>query len=618
MSQNPVKLLINDPVELRNLPEPALQDVVSGLRKEIIGSVSSNGGHLASSLGAVELIVALHRVFDTPREKIFFDVGHQAYAHKLLTGRREAFARLRRADGCSGFINPDESEYDAAVSGHSGVALSEALGFAAAAPDDPQKVIAVIGDGSVGNGGTFEALNHVASSPGGKRLIIILNDNRMSISGNVGAVSQVLNRVIAAKSYNRFRRCFKRLLTPLPRLKALFSRIYDAGKSLLLPPAMFFETLGVRYFGAVNGNDLDSLLPALKRLRGIDGPVLLHIITTKGYGCEFASADPTRYHGIAGCDPESGKLAGSGAGFSASFGKALCELAGKNEKINAVCPAMIEGTGLAEFAGKFPDRCFDVGIAESHAVTFAAGLALGGKVPVCVFYDTFLQRALDAVYHDIVLPQLPVVIAVDRAGVVPDGPTHHGIFNCGFLRSLPGVTILMPAHEKEMSEALSMAVSLARPVVIRYPRGKALRDLEPVPFIPGQAVVRKDAADADAPVIWAGGAEVGTALDVAEKLSSAGLECRVIDARSLKPFDREKALQYAGCRQFVIEDHVVSGGLAAALNEALGGVSHAPVTAFGWNSDAVVPHGEVAVLRRQAGLTVEQITEKIMNICKNI
>ncbi len=617
MSKKTVKKLINDPAELRQLPEYALKDVAANLRQEILGSVSRNGGHLASSLGAVELIVALHRVFDTPREKIFFDVGHQAYAHKLLTGRREKFARLRQVDGVSGFINPAESEYDSAVSGHSGVALSEALGYAAADPDAGEKVIAVVGDGSAGNGGSFEALNQAASSPGSKRLIIILNDNRMSISGNVGAVSHALHRVIAAESYNRFRSGFKKLLTPLPRLKALFSRIYDAGKSLLLPPAMLFETLGIRYFGAINGNDLDDLLPTLKNLRRIDGPVLLHIITTKGYGCDFAASDPTRYHGISGCDPESGKLAVSESGFSASFGNAMTTLAAENEKITAVCPAMIEGTGLAGFAARYPERCFDVGIAENHAITFAAGLALGGKRPVCAFYDTFLQRALDAVYHDIVLPGLPVVIAVDRAGAVPDGPTHHGIFNNGFLRALPGITILAPAHEKELESALRFAVSLAAPVVIRYPRGKGASALEAIGFTDCRARIRKDAGDND-PVIWACGAEVGTALSVAETVAKSGISCRVIDVRALKPFDREMALENAARRHFVIEDHGVSGGLASALHEALAEKPHAPVTAFGWSADEIVPHGKIADLRRQAGLDVEQIAEKVVNICKNI
>ena len=609
-----MKPVINDLARLRSLPEEQLPQAAEELRREILDSVSRNGGHLASSLGTVELIVALHRVFDTPDEKIFFDVGHQAYAHKLLTGRREQFARLRRNDGTSGFTNPNESEFDPIVSGHAGVALSAALGVAAANPDAPEKVIAGIGDGAAGCGVTLEALNNVSSCAGARRLIVVLNDNRMSISANVGAVSQTLNRVIAAASYNRFRAALKRCLLPMPRLKRFFSRIYDAGKSVFLPPAVLFESFGFRYFGAVNGHDLKQLLPILQRLRNIDGPVILHVITEKGHGVKFASEDPTRYHGISGCDPDTGEMKSSGGGFSAAFGAALTKLAAENDHITAVCPAMLEGTGLAGFSKQFPDRCIDVGIAEEHALTFAAGLAVGGKVPVCAFYDTFLQRALDAVYHDIALADLPVVIVADRAGTVPDGPTHHGIYNCGFLRAIPNLTVLSPANEAEVEPALRFAVSLHKPVVIRYPRGRGRGDAAPVPFEYGKAVIRRQGRG-DA-VIWSCAAEVNTALEVAEILSGTGIDVTVADARFLKPFDRELALKFAGMRQFVIEDHCVSGGLASALREALDGVDHAPVTAFGWSAETPVAHGELNVLRERAGLTVTQIAEKIAHICK--
>ncbi len=292
--------------KLRSMPEKEVAEEAAKLRSEIIDSVSRNGGHLASSCGCVELITALHRVFDTPKEKIFFDVGHQAYAHKLLTGREEGFARLRRKDGVSGFTTPAESEFDPAVSGHAGCALSAALGHCAANPDAKEKVIAVIGDGAVGCGVTFEAFNHASAVKGSQRLIVILNDNRMSISGNVGALSKALNRVIAGKSYNKVRNFFKKLLSLSPRLKNFFSRLDEAGKSVFLPPALLFETLGFRYFGAVDGNDLDELLPTLSRIKEIDGPLILHVITRKGYGCSYAEAEPTKYHGISGCDPDTG------------------------------------------------------------------------------------------------------------------------------------------------------------------------------------------------------------------------------------------------------------------------------------------------------------------------
>jgi len=614
MSKKTVAPLINDLEQLRQLPEEQLPQLAATLRREILESVSRNGGHLASSLGAVELIIALHRIFNTPDEKIFFDVGHQAYAHKLLTGRREQFANLRRNNGVSGFTNPEESEFDPVVSGHAGVALSAALGVAAAAPDCPNKVIAVVGDGAAGCGVTLEALNHVSSCPGSRRLIVVLNDNRMSISANVGAVSQALNRVIAAASYNRFRAALKRFLLPVPRLKRFFSRLYDAGKSVFLPPAVLFESFGFRYFGAVNGHDFKQLLPMLQRLRDIDGPVLLHVITEKGHGVKFACEAPTRYHGISGCDPDTGEMKSSGGGFSGAFGAALTRLAAGNDKIVAVCPAMLEGTGLAEFAAQYPDRCVDVGIAEEHALTFAAGLAVGGKVPVCAFYDTFLQRALDAVYHDIALAKLPVVIVADRSGAVPDGPTHHGIYNCGFLRAIPNLTVLAPSSEEEVAPALRFAVSLQQPVVLRYPRGGAKSDCPPVPFELGRAVIRRQGRG-DA-VIWSCGAEVATALAAAEILANQGIDCTVADARFLKPFDRELALKFAGVRQFAVEDHCVTGGLASALREALDGVEHAPVSSFGWSSDAPIAHGELSVLRERAGLTAVQIAEKIALICK--
>lgn len=597
--------------KIRAVPVEKLQEAADELRKTIIESVSRNGGHLASSCGCVELIVALHRIFDTPAEKLFFDVGHQAYAHKLLTGRDKGFEKLRRIDGVSGFTTPMESEFDPAVSGHAGCALSAALGHCAADPDSEEKVVAIIGDGAMGCGVTLEALNHASTLPGAGRLVVILNDNRMSISGNVGALSRVLNRVIAARSYNKFRNLLKKILSPMPRLKKFFSRLDEAGKSVFLPPALFFETLGLRYFGAVNGNDLNQLLPTLSRIRQIGGPVLLHVITEKGHGCHFAAADPTRYHGISGCDPDTGEISGGIRGFSAAFAEALSKSAAKHPEIVAVCPAMLEGTGLREFAANCPKRCFDTGIAEEHALTFAAGLAAAGKIPVCAFYDTFLQRALDAVYHDIALAGLPVIIAVDRSGAVADGPTHHGIYNCGFLRSLPGVTIFSPAVESEMGMALEFAVSLHSPVIIRYPKGAGVNNGKPEDFQLGKAVIRRRGDDFS-PVLWSIGGEVANALQTAEILEQSNLDCTVVDARFLKPFDRRLAGELSAHRHFVIEDHSESGGLYSALCEALCGGKHGGIYPFAWSSDEIVPHGEVELLKRQKGLDASSIAGKIL------
>ena len=607
--------LVNDPAALRQIPERELPQIAEELRQEILTTVSRNGGHLASNLGVVELTVALHRVFDTPRETIFFDVGHQSYAHKLLTGRQEDFARLRRADGPSGFANPQESPYDPAISGHAGVALSEAIGCAAADPDAPGKIIAVVGDGSIGNGVTFEALNQVANCPGSRRLLLVLNDNQMSISENVGTLSRLFNQLIAAAPYNRLRTKVKHLLKPVPPLKGLLTKLNDAGKSVLLPPSVLFESFGFRYFGPVDGHDLGRLIATLRRLRELDGPLLLHVVTEKGHGVDFASAAPTRYHGISACDPESGEMKSSGGGFSAAFGAAMEKLAEENKDLIAVCPAMLAGTGLAGFAEKFPERCFDVGIAEGHAVTFAAGLAIGGKRPVCAFYDTFLQRALDHVYHDIVLNRLPVVIAADRAGAVADGPTHHGIYSVGFLRALPHLAIVCPACESEMEAALRFAVKLAAPVILRYPRGGSTRQFGEVPFTLGRAVIRRE-GDENAPVIWSCGAEVATAFRCAEILEAEGPDCTVVDARFLKPFDGELARSFAARPQFVIEDHCVSGGLASALREAMDGIAHRPVTSFGWSDEEPIPHGEVEKLREKAGLHPERLARRIADICK--
>ncbi|MBE6356376.1 MAG: 1-deoxy-D-xylulose-5-phosphate synthase [Lentisphaerae bacterium] len=599
--------------KLRRLPLAELPGMAEELRSTIIDSVSRNGGHLASSCGCVELIMALHRVFDTPAEKIFFDVGHQAYAHKLLTGREEGFKKLRRYDGISGFTTPLESGFDPAVSGHAGTALSAALGHCAADPDAPEKVIAVIGDGSMGCGVTLEALNHAATLKGSKRLIVILNDNRMSISGNVGALSKALNRVMAAKSYNKFRSRVIKMLSPLPKLKNFVARLNEAGKSMFLPPALLFETLGLRYFGAVDGNDLQQLIPTLERLRKIDDPVLLHVITQKGYGCEFAQADPTKYHGISGCDPDTGEMAVNNGGFSEAFAAAMVDLAEKDPELQAVCPAMLEGTGLRKFAEKFPDRCFDVGIAEEHALTFAAGLAAAGKHPVCAFYDTFLQRALDAVYHDIALAKVPVVIAVDRAGVVADGPTHHGIYNCAFLRAIPNLTVINLAAECEMAEALEFAVKSRLPVVLRYPKGGGAAIPGLVPFEYGKAVIRKSGKSGE-PVLWASGKEVATALEVAGNLEKYGCCCTVADARFLKPFDRETALKFADSQQFVIEDHCETGGIYSALSEIFSAVPHAGIYSFAWSAEKVISHGEIGKLKAAAGLDAASITEKIAGL----
>ncbi len=604
---------IKSPADLRQLQLKELDALALELRRIITETVAANGGHLASNCGIVELTIALHRVFNTPDEKIFFDVGHQAYAHKLLTGRGGKFASLRKIDGISGFPDPAESPFDPAPAGHGGSALSLALGAAAAMPDAAERVIAVVGDGCAGCGVTFEAMNNAAVCPGKERLLVILNDNQMSIAENVGALSRYLGKVISGKFYNRIRGGFKRKLRHFPGVFRLIRGLVYAFKRALIPRGNFFEALGFRYLGPVDGHDMTELLRVLSQSRNLSGPLLIHVVTRKGFGCKFAEDNPTGYHGISRCDAITGELPVSTGGFSRVLGDALVKLGDKDPRIAAVSAGMVDGTGLRPFFEKFPQRSFDVGIAEEHAVTFACGLAGNGMRPVCAVYDTFLQRALDGIYHDGILANLPLIIAADRAGVVEDGPTHHGIYNCGFLRSLPGITIVCPAFPDEVSACLELALELSSPTVIRYPRGgvpeRSLPELPP--WKHGKAAVVISCDDPEQIVIWSIGAELFTALEVADILKSDGIPVSVIDARFLKPFDRELAEKYCRYRQFTIENHCISGGLYSALLEALSGVAHAGVTGFGWPDDQIIPYGEVGRLREKYHLTSKFIAERI-------
>ena len=604
---------IDSPADLRRLSPEELGELAREIRELILDVVSRNGGHLGANLGTVELTLALHYVFDIPADSLVFDVGHQAYTHKILTGRREFFRTLRQYGGCSGFPHPGESKFDACVAGHAGTAISTALGISAAhvRAGKPEKAIAIVGDGSLNCGISLEGLNNARE--GGKNLIIILNDNKMSISRNVGGVARSLNRIISGGFYNRFKTGAKRLLFRLPRHKTLHKlirRFEDLIKYLILPGGLF-EELGVRYIGPINGHSLPDLLYHLDHLKKQqNGPVLLHVITEKGRGYEHARQNPARYHGVPGFCKETGAIASSGKPtFSAAFGEEVCALAKQHENVHAITAAMTDGTGLAPFAKEFWDRFHDVGIAEEHAVAFSAGLATAGERPVCAIYATFFQRALDCVYHDVVLPRLPVIFALDRAGAVEDGPTHHGIYDLGFLRAMPGLTIMAPRSEAELKAMLEYAYGLACPVVIRYPRGGSRVPADvPVPLLElGKAEIVREGAG---PVIWAMGPEVDTALAVAELLKER--DCCVVNARFLAPFDAEKARELASGRTVVsLEDHVMSGGLASALDEALSDAPHGKLLHFGWPSDRVIPHGKVADLRREFGLTAEAIAGRI-------
>ena len=600
---------LNGHSKLRAMTLKELEEAASFCRREIIRQVSCKGGHLASNLGCVELTLALHRVFDVKKSPLIFDVGHQCYTHKLLTGRHELFTRLRQTDGCSGFPHPEESAFDAVVGGHAGTALSSALGLGAARELDGNndKVIAVVGDGALGNGISFEALNTVAH--GGKNLLLVLNDNRMSISPAVGAVSRHLSRIISGRLYNRTREILRRNLRFHPRLLRWARRIDDWIKSVLLPPSAVFQSFGFRFFGPVDGHSLPELTAILERIRNLPGPLLLHVVTTKGKGLTYAENSPSAYHGVGAFEPESGKVSASSGGFSETFGAWLCRKAERDPRIIGVSAAMLSGVGLEPFERRFPERCFDTGIAEEHAAVFAAGMAVAGKRPFCALYATFAQRALDCIYHDAVLGKVPVTFVLDRAGAVPDGPTHHGIYDLGFLRNLPGLTVMMPRNNAELELMLDFSLTLDGPAVIRYPRGGSCEKSLPEPgrIEAGRAQILRESADG--PVLWALGAECGTAEKVAEILLNSGIGSTLINARFAAPFDRSTAEKFASRLQVAIEDHA-SGGIASALAESLSSCPGSRVLAFNWRS-GVVGHGNISELRKRAGLDPESIAAKI-------
>lgn len=598
--------------QLRDMTMAELTELAAECRRTIIEQVSRNGGHLASNLGCVELTLALHRVFDIKKSPIIFDVGHQCYTHKLLTGRSGAFQKLRQSDGCSGFPSPAESEWDAAVGGHAGTALSTALGIGAAREleGNSDKVIAVVGDGACSNGITFEALN--TCKAGGKNLLFILNDNEMSISPAVGALSAQLSKIISGRFYNKTRSVVRRNVKSRPGLHRFFRYIDDRLKSLLLPPSALFQSFGFRFFGPVDGHSLPELIAMLEKIKDLEGPLLLHVVTRKGKGAYYAENAPEIYHGVGKFTAENGTLVPSSEGFSAVFGSWMCRKAEQDERLIAVSAAMIPGVGLSGFAKKFPKRCFDTGIAEEHASVFASGMALAGKKAVCALYATFAQRALDCIYHDAVLGKVPVIFVFDRAGVVPDGPTHHGIYDLGFLRSLPGLVVMMPRNGRELEMMLDQALEINGPVVIRYPRGGSREKALPEPraLEIGKSELLQNAPDG--PVIWALGAECGIAEKVVEILENENISSTLINIRYVVPFDSEKALKFASRLQVVIEDHG-TGGAGSALAEILSGIPGSRLAVFNWGNE-IVGHGNVDTLRRKNHLTPEDIAGEIMKI----
>jgi 1-deoxy-D-xylulose-5-phosphate synthase len=608
---------VNDPADLRGLSVAELQKLAGEIRDLIISTVAITGGHLASSLGVVELTLALHTVFNTPQDRLIWDVGHQSYAHKIVTGRKEKFATLRQQGGLSGFPKRTESPYDTFNVGHSGTSIAAAAAFAEAQclKGEHNKIIAVIGDGSLTTGMAFEGLNW--SGDRNKNLIIVLNDNEMSISPNVGALSSYLNRIMTGDRVTRFKSELKNFFKSIPgigeQILKFSQQIEESVKTFMVPGALF-EELGFTYVGPLEGHRLDYLLKNFENVKKLEGPVLVHVITQKGRGYKFAEENSPTYHGIAPFDVETGQTlpsANPAPSYTEIFGRTMMELAAADSRIVAVTAAMCEGTGLEKFRKAFPGRFYDVGIAEQLAVTFAAGLAIRGLAPVVAIYSTFLQRAYDQILHDVCLQNLPVVFAVDRAGIVgEDGATHQGLFDLSYLRNLPRLVMMAPKDENELRHMLKTAVGCGSPVSIRYPRGKGVgvpldSEISTLPL--GRGEVLHDGTDL---AMIAVGSTVYPALQAARKLAAEGIGVKVINARFIKPLDAELLLgTVASVKKILtIEENVLDGGFGSAVLElfAQNDVTGITVRRLGIR-DEFVEHAKQSELRAQLGLDEEGI-----------
>lgn len=572
---------IRSPLDLRKIPEEDLPCVAQEIREFLLQNLAKTGGHLASGLGAVELTIALHYVFNTPVDQIVWDVGHQTYPHKILTGRRDRFGTLRQRGGISGFTSREESEYDAFNAAHASTAISAALGMAVARDIERKDfhIIAVVGDGGLTGGMAMEGLNQAGYLK--RRLLVILNDNEMSISPNVGAMSGYLNRIVSGQVYNKVKGEAGRVLERIPivgdRLLHVARGVEDAAKKALVPGTLF-EDLGFRYVGPIHGHSLPALLDALREVKDSERPVLLHVRTVKGKGYGIAERDPVKWHGASPFQVETGEAPRKeGArvappSYTSVFAKVLVELAENDPRVIAVTAAMPEGTGVDKFARRFPDRAFDVGICEQHAVTFCAGMATQGLKPVAAIYSTFLQRAYDQIFHDVCLMDLPVVFCLDRGGLVgADGPTHHGAFDFTYLRVFPRMHVCSPKDEAELRDLLATALTVGHPVAVRYPRGEGegVKIEGPPQILPvGKAQVLREGKSA---AIWAIGNRVWPAMRAAQALDAEGIHLTVVNARWAKPLDLETlaATVAPGSRLITVEDHAVAGGFGSAVREAV-------------------------------------------------
>lgn len=611
---------IQNPRDLRLIKKELLPTLCEELRQVIIDTASHNGGHLGSSLGAVEIITALHYVFNTPEDKIVFDTGHQAYAHKLLTGRQKEFATIRTQNGLSGFPKRTESEYDTFGAGHASTAISAALGLAIARDQrkEKNKVVAVVGDGCLTGGMAYEAMQNAGLLR--TDMLVILNDNQMFISKRVGALGKALTKLLTTKYMQLAEEKATNFLKRFDELGNNAAKLAKRARSILFPGTLF-EEMGFRYFGPVNGNDINEMIEVLENLKDVKGPVMLHVVTKKGKGYKPAEEKPTKFHGIGIFDVETGDSLGKSSAltFTKVFSDALLKLAEKDTSIAAITAAMPEGTGLDAFRDKFPSRYFDVGIAEEHAATFAAGLAAGGVKPIVALYSTFAQRCYDQILHDICLQKLPVVFALDRAGLVgEDGPTHHGVFDLSFLRDIPNLILAAPADENEMQHMLKTAFDAKAPFVLRYPRGTGFGvklDDEPQDLPIGKGVWLKKGKDA---TILAIGNRVHPALAAAEALKKHKIDCGVVNMRFVKPLDTQiidEALKVSK-HLVTVEDNMLAGGFGSAVAEYLADKqANFKLLRLGIG-DEFVEHGKVANLFDKLGLNAGQMTDHILKWIK--
>ena len=626
MAENNLLDKINSPADVKKLSDEQLKQLAAEIRQLLIEVISHTGGHLAPNLGVVELTLALHKVFNTPQDKLVFDVGHQAYIHKIITGRREQFPTLRQYGGLSGFPKRSESEHDAFGTGHSSTSISAALGMAVARDlqGEDYNVVAIIGDGSMTGGMAFEALNNAGTLH--KKMVVVLNDNEMSISKNVGAMSDYLYHLRTGETYNKIKNDIEGWLKNMEFgtdvLKAI-RRLKGSVKYLMVPTSIF-EELGFTYLGPVDGHDIHGLIEVLQAAKKIDGPVMVHVLTKKGKGYKPAEESPNKFHGTGPFEIATGKKITNPAApisYTEVFGKTITELADSDKKIVGLTAAMPDGTGLNVFAQAHPDRFFDVGIAEQHAVTAAAGMAAAGMKPVTAIYSTFMQRAYDSILHDICMQKLHVTMCLDRAGLVgDDGYTHHGVFDYAYLRSIPNMTIMAPKDENELRHMLKTALSFNGPISVRYPRGSGVGvDItEPMQELPiGKAEVLREGKEL---CFWAIGSMVQSAVQAADKLKEQGIDAGVVNMRFAKPLDKELLIEHAKRygKIVTLEEGVLAGGVGSEVLEILddaGLLQQCAVLRLGI-PDEFVTHGEKKLLFRDLGLDTDAIVQKAAEFVK--